>query len=419
MLDLTDPIIPRVSLRLRPRRFFPRQSQPLPAWGMLPVFLTALTGLACQEKERHESASSAAASAQKPVAAPSASVEVVRAGEQIEIPGGSWIAGSTPGEPGRVPELEPQRYSVELGPYRIDRLPYPNDPEKPTHTSVSRDQAQRLCADQGARLCTELEWERACKGPGSRQTSAGDAWDARCAERPERCPSGFGVLGMGAIWEWTASDWRAPESGNPPQVIARGAGKDTPNSERRCAARRNLAASSREPDLGFRCCAGAPNAAVVTEPTLGATFQKIRLSAAELEKLLSKDPKTQGLAKDIRFFKEPDAAQTVVDRGPGDRKGFSFTVSPLLWNPVAGARFLLVAARSGEHRSFVVAFYVLGQKDYQLAASFVMENEPGPVALAHDEFIRPRLHFSTCWGCPGETGKILFRRPERVAILQP
>jgi hypothetical protein len=29
------------------------------------------------------------------------------------------------------------------------------------------------------------------------------------------------------------------------------------------------------------------------------------------------------------------------------------------------------------------------------------------------------LHFSTCWGCPGETGKILFRKPERPVILQP
>ena len=48
-----------------------------------------------------------------------------------------------------------------------------------------------------------------------------------------------------------------------------------------------------------------------------------------------------------------------------------------------------------------------------------MKNEPGPVALAYSDDIRPRLHFSSCWGCPGETGKILFRRPERVAIVQP
>ncbi|HEY8944526.1 MAG TPA: hypothetical protein VIM73_09695, partial [Polyangiaceae bacterium] len=171
--------------------------------------------------------------------------------------------------------------------------------------------------------------------------------------------------------------------------------------------------------LGFRCCTGAPNAALVPEPKLGKTFEKARITADQLQKLFAKWPETKGLANDIRFFKEPDSAETVVARGPGDRKGFSFTVAPLLWNPAPGARFLLVAARSGEALSFVVAFHVLEQDEYRLAATFVMENEPGPVAFAFDDFIRPRLHFSSCWGCPGETGKILFRKPERVAILQP
>jgi hypothetical protein len=47
------------------------------------------------------------------------------------------------------------------------------------------------------------------------------------------------------------------------------------------------------------------------------------------------------------------------------------------------------------------------------------------VAFAYDNYIRPRFHFSTCWGCPGasetssETGKLLFREPDEVVILQP
>ena len=121
----------------------------------------------------------------------------------------------------------------------------------------------------------------------------------------------------------------------------------------------------------------------------------------------------------MKFFREPDAANTVVERGPGDRKGFSFTVAPLFWNPVAGAEYLVLSARSGEDTSFVVAYYVLGEDEYRLASSFVMSKEPGPVALAYDGYIRPRLHFSTCWGCPGESGKILYREPDAVAIVQP
>lgn len=300
----------------------------------------------------------------------------------------------------------------------MDRLPYPNDPRMPVLTSVSRDEAHRKCAEKNARLCTELEWERACKGLESEEYASGSAWNSKCATEPETCASGFEVLGMGAQREWTASDVE-PGARGTPKAALRGAAGNAPVSERRCAARRSLDATERASDLGFRCCTGAPNAAVVPEPKLGTTFEKTRLTAARLEKLFAQFPETKALAKDVQFFKEPDSAETVVARGPGDRKGFSFSVAPLLWNPVAGARFLLVAARSGENRSFVVAFHALENDEYRLAASFQMENEPGPVAFAYDNFIRPRLHFSTCWGCPGETGKILFRKPERVAILQP
>ena len=85
--------------------------------------------------------------------------------ERVEIPGGSFNVGSRPGDPGRNPELEPRLTSIELGPFQIDRLPYPNDGKSPPLTGVSRDEAKRRCAERGERLCTELEWERACKGP--------------------------------------------------------------------------------------------------------------------------------------------------------------------------------------------------------------------------------------------------------------
>jgi hypothetical protein len=158
---------------------------------------------------------------------------------------------------------------------------------------------------------------------------------------------------------------------------------------------------------------------VIREPALGQTFTKIRLTAKRIEQLLSDHPRTRELAKDIVLFREPDAAETVVARGPGDRQGFKFTVSPLIWNPAAGARYLLLAARSGERTSFVLCYHVLSKDRYSLLSSFVMLDEPGPVAFAYSGYIRPRLHFSTCWGCPGETGKILFREPDSVVLLQP
>ena len=199
----------------------------------------------------------------------------------------------------------------------------------------------------------------------------------------------------------------------------RGAAAKAPGPEHRCSSRRGIDPDTQADDLGFRCCKGAPNAAVVKEPELGQTFRRIQLGADRLTQLLAAHEKTRHLAKDVKFFREPDAANTVVARGPGDRKGFLFTVSPLVWNPVAGSEYLLIAARSGEDTSFVVAYYVIGEDKYELASSFVMKKEAGPVALAYSGYIRPRLHFSTCWGCPGETGKLLFRSPDSVVILQP
>jgi hypothetical protein len=199
----------------------------------------------------------------------------------------------------------------------------------------------------------------------------------------------------------------------------RGAPAASPETAHRCAARFAEQPDTRDDALGFRCCKGARNAALVSEPREEQTFVQAPLTTARLAELFKADPHTASLAKDLRFFREPDAAETVVARGPGDRKGFLFTVAPLRWNPVAGADFIVATGRSGESTSFVVVYRVLGKDDYRLESSFIMENEVGPVALAYNGYIRPRLHFSTCWGCLGETGKILYRDPDGATISQP
>ena len=316
-----------------------------------------------------------------------------------------------------MPELEPKNQEVELGPYAIDRLPYPNDPAAPPLVGKTRDEARRLCAERGARLCTELEWERACKGPKQDPFPSGLIWDPSCTVAPESCASGFDVLGLGTtLGEWTSNEVTVDDKR---RAVVRGADKAAPATAHRCAARHPTDAGSQSSSIGFRCCHGAPNAAVAGEPKQGPIFTKTKLTAEQLERALAEFPSTKALAKDVKFFREPDGAATVVARGPGDKKGFDFTVAPLLWSPTAGAEVLLVVARSGENTSFVVAFHVLPEGKYRLASSFVLQGEPGPVALAYTPDIKPRVHFSTCWGCPGETGKALFRKPETVVIVQP
>lgn len=338
--------------------------------------------------------------------------------ERVDIPGGSFNVGSRPGDAGRNPELEPRQSSIELGPFQIDRLPYPNDGKSPPLTSITRDEAKRDCAERGERLCTELEWERACKGPSSSDYASGKTWETRCESEPTSCASGFDVLGMGGnLREWVASEIPGKEN-RASRALVRGARQNAAGPEHRCAARHIEDAETKASDLGFRCCKGAPNAAIVPEPSLGDTFSHGKINSETLEKVFKGDPHTADI-QNVKFYREPDAANTVVARGPGDKKGFLFTVAPLIWRPLAGAEFLLVSGKSGDNDAFVAVLHVLGNEEYAVAGSFFMKNEPGPVAFAYSDSIRPRLHWSTCWGCPGETGKILFRPPESVVIFQP
>lgn len=341
-------------------------------------------------------------------------------GERVEIPTGAFEAGSVPGTEGRIPQLEQRSATVELGAFQIDKLPYPNDPSLPPLTNVTRSEAMARCAERGARLCTELEWERACKGPKSDPYSTGARFEVACTKSPVECASGFDVLGLGiAIREFTASDVVAPSSGTSRGAAVRGASATAAKPLHRCARREAVAEGERAVDLGFRCCKGAPNAARVEEPHQVTVFERAKLELKETLALLDSDERTKAIAKDFTFFREPEAAETVVSRGPGDRQGLRFTVAPLLWSPVAGSRYLLLTGRSGKEVSVVLAYYVLRDGQYRLASSFIMKNEPGPIAFAYHESIRPRLYFSNCWRCPGETGKILYRDPDSVAIVQP
>lgn len=387
------------------------------------IALLCLTTLSCRRGEQttNQAASAdAAAVASSNPAESRAPKQSPLAAERVEIPTGAFEAGTLPGTPGRHPEVEQQPTTVELGPFSIDRLPYPNDPTLAPTTNLTRAEASARCSERKARLCTELEWERACKGPHNDEYSTGARFQTNCTSSVSACASGFDVLGLGTMLrEWTASDAISATGGISKGAVIRGASVSALATEHRCAKREFLKESERAADLGFRCCHGAPNAARVDEPELKAVFERPVFDSGKMAALLQSNPRTQLLAKDWTFFREPDAAETVVSRGPGDRQGLRFTVAPLVWSPVAGTRFLLVVGRSGKDTSAVLAYHVIRDGDYRLASSFVMKNEPGPVALAYHESIRPRLFFSTCWKCPGETGRLLYRDPDSVAIVQP
>ena len=134
--------------------------------------------------------------------------------------------------------------------------------------------------------------------------------------------------------------------------------------------------------------------------------------------LFSVIPELTKLGRDIKYFDPEAAPKRVVERADaGDTKGYELVTAPLAWSPVAGEELVVVTGLAGED-AFIVAFYKLPQDRYRIASSLVLKKDPGPVVLAYDRSVSKRLEWSTCWQCPGESGRIAYRDDRRVVITQ-
>ena len=192
----------------------------------------------------------------------------------VWIPEGALVAGTPPGRLPRLPDQEMAGEQVVLHGYFIDQFAYPNEEGAIPTTGLTRPQAEAACGEQGKRLCTELEWERACKGPENTTYEYGDRYrpDVCLTGRAPRmlpsgfrqgCRSEFGVRDMhGGVWEWTAS--RFGRGGDSSLVTLRGGNGDAGDVIGRCANALSRAPNTHSPQVGFRCCMGEPNEAVVS-----------------------------------------------------------------------------------------------------------------------------------------------------------
>jgi sulfatase modifying factor 1 len=230
------------------------------------------------------SASSSAAM----VSAPSATAAGAPRAGMAWIPAGILRAGSAPADVPRIADAELPDVDVPMAGFYIDVLPWPDEAGAIPTTNVTRDEAKRLCGDKGKRLCSELEWERACKGPDNVRYEYGVQYDARACgagvpaevasrrpsgQRPE-CRSAFGVADMHAgASEWTDSKWGRGSRGD--LGVVRGGNDAAGERVTRCAFGFPLPPGERSAVTGFRCCAGPRNdASVNLDVQVGPVFER-------------------------------------------------------------------------------------------------------------------------------------------------
>jgi hypothetical protein len=252
----------------------------------LPLALLALGLGACSGREGSAGpgplgSSSAAASASAPAAdeppelTGSAALPPTPPKGMVWVPPGILLAGTPEGRLPRVADEEMPGAQVVMRGFFIDELPYPNEAGAIPVSNVTQPQAADLCSRQQKRLCTELEWERACKGPQNVTYPYGDSYHgADCGTASPspsiapvgilaQCRSGFGVRDLhGSVWQWTSSPWGR---GTLENLVAQRGGTGQPGEVfGRCANARGRRPDAPQPTAGFRCCAGDRNLAEVT-----------------------------------------------------------------------------------------------------------------------------------------------------------
>ncbi len=180
------------------------------------------------------------------------------------IPGGAFPMGTSSDE--RTKGFDERPLSTEeVASFCMDEFEFPNVPDSAPRVDVSWTEAKAACTRVGKRLCTEGEWEKACKGPDHTRFPYGNIFDPNACNTEDsfgddrtlahsgqfaKCRSGYGVADLsGNVAEWTATAYTSTAD-----MTQKGGAFDRPDYAARCSARKNGAPGDRAPTVGFRCC---------------------------------------------------------------------------------------------------------------------------------------------------------------------
>lgn len=143
------------------------------------------------------------------------------------------------------------RVDMPSGAFCVDVYEAPGFDQAPEASTI--DEAIALCSRRGARLCSEREWERACRGPDGLRYPYGDTFrDGVCrtgartvgpAGHLNHCRSGYGVYDLsGNAAEWVQGG------------LLKGGDFAADEFAARCGARALSDASDAPGHRGVRCC---------------------------------------------------------------------------------------------------------------------------------------------------------------------
>lgn len=193
--------------------------------------------------------------------------------DMVTLEGGDFLLGSNDAERNELTELTARKKN--LSKFCIDKYEFPNQRNVMPTRTISWSEARDACEKVHKRLCSENEWERACKGPWStmvnQQYPYGAAWkinacnvknfnsltdEDKSADEAEAggfpdCVSSEGVYDLtGNLQEWTSSKGHNASEKN----ILKGGSYLTPKFQSRCSFVREEAPTYKQDDIGFRCC---------------------------------------------------------------------------------------------------------------------------------------------------------------------
>jgi formylglycine-generating enzyme required for sulfatase activity len=170
-------------------------------------------------------------------------------------------------------------HSVFLDSYCIDKYEYPNKLFTLPASEINYQDASKKCAEQGKRLCTEAEWEKACKGPEFFEYPYGKKYEINACRiskdrmdgpkisgEMEQCVSKYGVFDMsGNVAEWVSDYYDEKYYYSSPQSNPKGPDKGTMRVIKggswvdfglrtKCSYRDNKSPDYTNKRVGFRCC---------------------------------------------------------------------------------------------------------------------------------------------------------------------